>query len=148
MTDKTTAKIAPRKGESDTGKLPRSIGDWIKLAKGNPWVLALVALGGGTGTQEALAQMGQRVEWWWVAIAVAGYGVLQYFADSSRRQEQMQRDIAEFKTEVLSALRVGSEKFENLEGEVKSLNGWRKEMQAGQSGRKRRGGSEGSLRTT
>lgn len=142
MTDKTTAKVAPRKGESDTGKLPTSIGGLLKKAKENPWVLLVVALGGGTGSQEVLAQLGQHVQWWWVALGIGGFAAV----DAATR---LLRDVSEIK----ASLRVGAEKFEHLESDVKSLHDWRKEVVAQQvaaatSGRKSKPkGSEGNLRT-
>lgn len=113
-----------KRDETSTGKidLPLLLRAW-RFAKGNPWVLAAVALGGGTGTQEILAQVGQNVQWWWVALAVAGYGALQYMADSAKRQEK----IADRLAAIDARLARGEEKFQHLEAQVESLNGWRRQ---------------------
>lgn len=149
MPDKTTAKVAPRSGE-DTDKVKSAfdIAALVSKAKSNPWVLVVLALGGGTGTQEVLAQLGQNVQWWWVAIAVAGYGMLQYMSDSAKRQEKVRETLSEIKTQ----LKLGTDRFEHIEREVRSLHDWRKEVvqqqvAAATSERKpRKGGSEVALK--
>lgn len=139
-----TGKVKPRDTDRDTDKVKSAfdLAALISKAKANPWVLVLVALGGGTGTQEVLAQLGQNVQWWWVALAVAGYGLLQYAADSAKRQEKVRETLHEIKMQ----LKLGTERFEYIEREVRSLNDWRNEVaQSGHKPRKR--GSEGSLRS-
>ena len=140
-TETRTAKVEPRKSETPTEKIPGGLLALVSKAKSNPWVLVALALGGGTGTQEVLAKLGQNVEWWWVAIGVAGFALL----DVGTR---LLRDVADIK----ASLREGRVVMENLKEDVKSLNGWRKEVieaqvAAATSGKHRRKGSEGSLRT-
>lgn len=136
-----TAKVTPRKSDTPTEKIPGGILALIAKAKSNPWVLVVLALGGGTGTQEVLAQMGQNIQWWWVALGIGGFSIV----DAAGR---LLRDVSEIK----ASLKVGAEKFTHIEAEVKSLHDWRKEVinqqvAAATSGRKpRKGGSEGSLK--
>ena len=153
MTEQTTAKVVPRKGESDTSKLPRTLGDWFKIAKGNPWVLLVLAGGSGISGQEVATAIGQNVQWWWIALGVAAFAAVNFVTDKTKRDEKFREDIRRDVAEIKVSLRVGAEKFENIENDVKSLRDWRKEVVARQvaaasGGRKpKKGSSEGSLRT-
>lgn len=135
-----TAKVQARKSETPTEKIPGGLMALISKAKSNPWVLVVLALGGGKGTEEVLAQLGQNIQWWWIALGIGGFSIV----DAAGR---LLRDVSEIK----AALKVGAEKFTHIEAEVKSLHDWRKEVvsqqvAAAQSGRRKKG-SEGSLRT-
>ena len=112
----------------DSGKLakPFDLATLIKAAKSNPWILALLALGGGTGGQELLAKVGQQVEWWWIALAVVGFGLMNYLTDFAKEVRNIGKDVADMKGD----LKAGREKFEHLEEEVKSLKAFRHELTA------------------
>ena len=120
---------------ADTDKLPKGF-DLTKLltwAKGNPWVLVAAALGGGTGTQQVLAELGQKVEWWWIALAVVGFGILNYLTESAMRQERLATKIdrvADALTGIQSDLKLGALKFEHLETDVQHLKQWRDDVSA------------------
>lgn len=139
-----TAEVKPRKSETPTDKVAGlDILGLLKKAKSSPWVLVALALGGGKGGEEILTLVGQNVQWWWIAIAVAGYGALQYMADSAKRQEKITDQLGK----INERLARGEEKFDNLEADVASLNNWRKDEQAAKSGKRKAAGSEGKLRT-
>lgn len=148
MPERRTAEIKPRDGK-DTDKVQvNAILGLFNKAKQNPWVLVALALGGGTGTQELLAQLGQNVQWWWIAVAVVGFGALNYMTDSAKRQER----IREALSEINAQLREGKQVMDHLKEDVGSLKDWRRAMvermtaaQAVPEKHKRRG-SEGSLR--
>lgn len=131
MTDSKTRTDTTR----DSGPIPKGfdLAKLISWARGNPWVLVVLAAGGGTGTQEALAAMGQKVEWWWVAIGVVGFGILNYFTESAKRQERLATKLdrmADALTGIQADLKVGALKFEHLENDVASLRQWRHELTA------------------
>ena len=116
----------------DSGKLPKSlnIADVLKWAKGNPMVLAAIALGSGTGGQELLSRIGQTVEWWQIALAVVGYGLMQYLADSAKRNDEFRKEIRADIADIKGSLREGTAEFQNIKEDVKSLHQWRHELTA------------------
>lgn len=114
----------------------------VKAAKSNPWILAIIALGGGTGGSELLSKVGQNVEWWWIALAVVGMGALNYFADFARRVERIGEDVAEMKGD----LKAGREKFEHVEADIASLKAFRAELTAKLLRDKQRPRSQPALR--
>lgn len=120
-TSETTRSSGPIPKGFDLAKL-------IMWAKGNPWVLVILAAGGGTGTQQVLAELGQRVEWWWVALGVVGFGILNYFTESAKRQERLAMKLdrmADALTGIQADLKIGALKFEHLECDVAELKEWR-----------------------
>lgn len=129
MSDTTTRSATAR----DSGSIPKGLdlGAILKWAKGNPLVLAALALGGGTGSQEALAAIGQKVEWWWIALGVVALGVLNYMTESAKRAERLATKVdrvADALTGIQADLKVGALKFEHLENDVASLRQWRHEL--------------------
>lgn len=131
MTDTKTRTETTR----DSGTIPKGfdLGKLITWARGNPWVLVALAAGGGTGTQQVLAELGQKVEWWWVALGVVGVGVLNYFTESAKRQERLATKLdrmADALTGIQADLKVGALKFEHIEADVASLRQWRHEITA------------------
>lgn len=118
-----------------SGPIPKglNVGDIIKWAKSNPWVLVVAALGGGKGGEQVLAEIGQRVEWWWIALAVVGVGILSYMTESAKRAERLASKVdrvADALTGIQADLKVGALKFEHLESDVASLRQWRHEITA------------------
>src|SRR5690606_9478928 len=73
---------------------------FIEKAKGNPFVLALLSIAGGLGGQEGLQILGQQIPWYCIALAVVGLGVLQYFADSKKRQTRLIEEIINIKDQL------------------------------------------------
>lgn len=120
--DKTTGKVAPRASETPTDKVKGLdlAGLWA-MAKGNPLVLVLVATlsGGGVGLgsgQVTLSEIVASAQWWQIMLSVIGLGVLNWMAGVNKTL-----------TKILARLERGDERFTNIEGDVKSLNGWRKQ---------------------
>lgn len=131
MADTTTRSTTTR----DSGPIPKGfdLAKVIGWARGNPWVLVLLAAGGGTGTQQVLAELGQKVEWWWIALGVVGFGILNYFTESAKRQERLASKLdrmADALSGIQADLKVGAAKFEHLENDVASLRQWRHELTA------------------
>ena len=116
--NKTTGKVKPRDGR-DTEKIKGlDLMAALKWAKLNPWVLTVIALGGGTGGQEALAQFGQQVQWWQIALAVAAFAVFDLGARMLRRLDRIEERLAD-----------GSKVMHGNRGDIDSLLDWKREQQ-------------------
>lgn len=121
MTDETPTQPTAAKDAKRTDKLKLDLASVMRWAKGNPWVLLLLASGGGFGGQEIATAIGQNVQWWWIALGVAGFALMDVFARLLRRVDRLVDDIGDIK----AGLARGAQKFEHLEGDVKSLRDWR-----------------------
>lgn len=90
-------------------------------ARGNPIILLIVAVGGGLISQETLQNIGQNIQWWWVALGVAGFGLVDFGAACLKKVDKATEDIAEIKT----LLKVGHEKHQQHDKEIAELKEWR-----------------------
>lgn len=107
-------------------------------ARGNPIILLIVAIGGGLISQETLQNIGQNVQWWWIAMGVAGFALVDFGASCLKKVDRATEDIAEIKT----LLKVGHEKHEQHDREIAELKEWR----AQQAARPARTTSKGNVR--
>ena len=82
----------------------------FKWAKGNPLLLAVVAVASGTGGQQVLEQMGQQVQWWQIALAIAAYAVFDLATRMLKRLDTIEQQLVK-----------GTQQFEKLEVEVDQL---------------------------
>lgn len=112
--------------------------EYIKKARGNPLVLLTLAVGGGFISQETLQNIGQNVQWWWVALGVAGFAVVDFASSCLKKVDNATADIAEIKT----LLKVGHEKHIQHDKEIAELKEWR----AQQVVRSSKPNSKGSVR--
>ncbi len=83
--------------EKDTDKIAGKRPDiWTLLtwAKGNPLLLAAVAIASGTGGQQVLEQLGQQVQWWQIALAIAGYAVFDLATRILKRLDTIEQRLA------------------------------------------------------
>lgn len=99
--------------EKDTDKLDVKRPDlWsvVKWAKGSPVLLAVLAIASGTGGQQVLEQLGQQVQWWQIALAIAGYAVFDLATRILKRLDTIEQRLLQ-----------GTARFERLEADVDHL---------------------------
>lgn len=106
---------------TDQIKKALSILELLGKARGNPLVLLIVAIGGGLISQETLQNIGQNIQWWWVALGVAGFGLVDFGAACLKKIDNATADIAEIKT----LLKVGHEKHQQHDREIAELKEWK-----------------------
>jgi hypothetical protein len=88
-----------------------TMGGLFDRAKAKPWLLVLVALAGGKGSEEVLARITEwDVQWWQVAIGVVCYGAMIWM-----------RDVSGTLTKILERLGNGDARFEAHEKRIKAL---------------------------
>lgn len=122
--NKTTGKVTPRKGEpSDkVSKGGLDLMALLKALRSNPLLLAAIVGGGSLGGEKFAESIGQNVQWWWIALAAAGFAGFDAVGRLLRRIDRVVDDISEIKT----SLARGADRFERIEEDVGSLSNWRK----------------------
>lgn len=119
-TDKTTRKVK-RDTEKDAGLDIVTVAKW---AKSNPWVLAVIAGGGGIGGEQLGALIGQPIAAWHVALAVGGFALLDIFSRMLRRLDTIEERLAE-----------GTDMMERHDKTLGELLAWRENSERERSGR-------------
>lgn len=66
-----------------------------KWAKSNPWVLAVIAGGGGVGGEQLSALIGQPIAAWQIILAVGGFAMLDIFSRMLRRLDNIEDRLSE-----------------------------------------------------
>lgn len=131
--------MAAAKKDTDQIKKALSILEILNKARGNPLVLLILAVGGGFISQETLQNIGQHVQWWWVALGVAGFALVDFGSTCLKKVDTATSDIAEIKT----LLKIGHEKHLQHDKEIAELKEWR----AQQAVRSTKPNSKGSVRS-
>lgn len=119
-TDKKTRKV-----RRDTGKVPGlDLMAFVKWAKSNPWILALLAGGGGIGGEQIGALIGQPVAAWQIVVAVGGFALLDIFSRMLKRLDKIEERLGE-----------GTEVMERHDKALLELLAWREEQERQARGR-------------
>lgn len=98
----------------------------LKWAKGNPWLITVVAIAGGTGGQEAMAQLGQTVAWWHIALAVAGFALFDVGTRMLSRMESIEKQIERMN----ARLAEGAEVMQAHGKEIELLKDWKAKVKS------------------
>lgn len=113
----TATNKKPRKTDRDTEKVGgvdiMAIGRW---AKSNPWVLALIAGGGGFGGEQISALVGQPVEAKHIIAAILAFALLDVFNRMLKRLDKIEERLAD-----------GTEVMERHDQTLAELLAWRED---------------------
>lgn len=126
-TDKKTRKV---KRDTDTVK-GLDLSTAIKWAKSSPWVLAMLAGGGGFGGQEIANVLGGQVVWWQIALGVAGIALFDLGSRGLRRLERAEESL----DRIEQRLAEGTSVMRGLRTDVDDLRAWRQEREQDSAGR-------------